>query len=341
MHNILIVKHGALGDVIRTSYAVPMLYEKYNPARILWFTSEEAFDLLRFNPFISHIITLKYKYHMLSEIEFDLVLSFDDEIETLKSLSSISYKKIIGAYLENGKQTYTSSSALWFDMGLISKYGKSIADSFKKKNSLEHNEIFSRILDINISAPCFWNSEIFKKNVLKIIDHDSFIIGLNSGAGERWPSKALLISEAINLTNSLCTMRVNGKKCQVVLLGGPKEKERNLAIANAVQSTQICIAPQMQLLEFAATIACCNYLISSDSLALHLAISQKIPNLSFFAPTSASEIGVFGLGVKVISLSSDYCSYRLDADNTSITSERILHEFYAHMQSISKIQVST
>jgi len=77
-----------------------------------------------------------------------------------------------------------------------------------------------------------------------------------------------------------------------------------------------------------------NYVISSDSLALHLAISQGIPNLSFYAPTSANEIDTFGTGIKVKSLSKDYCSYRPDADNSSITAIRIYKAFCLHMKSL-------
>jgi heptosyltransferase-2 len=65
-------------------------------------------------------------------------------------------------------------------------------------------------------------------------------------------------------------------------------------------------------------------LISSDSLALHLGIAQRVPFVAFFAPTSAAEIDDFGLGVKITSTSTDYCSYKKDADNSSLTADRLL-----------------
>ena len=75
--------------------------------------------------------------------------------------------------------------------------------------------------------------------------------------------------------------------------------------------------------------------ITSDSLALHLAIAQGIKSLSFFAPTSSAEIGLFDNGVKVESLSEDYCSYVSDADNSSITSKRLLDA----LSSLDKINI--
>jgi heptosyltransferase-2 len=77
-------------------------------------------------------------------------------------------------------------------------------------------------------------------------------------------------------------------------------------------------------LELAAAIRAVDYLVTTDSLALHLAIAQGVPNLSFYAPTSAAEIETFGTGVKLLSTAPDYCSYRGDADNASITAARLL-----------------
>ena len=64
-------------------------------------------------------------------------------------------------------------------------------------------------------------------------------------------------------------------------------------------------------------------LVSSDSMALHMGIALQRRVVCFFAPTSAAEIELYGQGEKVWSTSSDYCSYRPDADNSSLTPERI------------------
>ena len=64
-------------------------------------------------------------------------------------------------------------------------------------------------------------------------------------------------------------------------------------------------------------------LIVSDTLALHIAISQKIKTISYYAPTSAVEIETFGRGEKIISTSKDYCTYKPNVDNTTITAQKI------------------
>ena len=81
------------------------------------------------------------------------------------------------------------------------------------------------------------------------------------------------------------------------------------------------------VLRLAAVIRQCDALISSDSLALHLGISQRVPFVAFFAPTSASEIDAFGLGIKITSTAADYCSYKRDADNSSLTADRLIDAY--------------
>ncbi len=46
--------------------------------------------------------------------------------------------------------------------------------------------------------------------------------------------------------------------------------------------------------------------------------------VAFFAPTSAAEIELYGRGAKVASTAPDACSYRPDADNSTVTVERLL-----------------
>ncbi|GFE58380.1 glycosyltransferase family 9 protein [Geobacter sp. AOG1] len=327
MTNILIVKYGALGDVIRTSYCLPGVHNKYKDCKLYWLTSSTSFDLLRYNPYIDEIITSNFNANKLNELAFDLVISLDDEKEILQRLDSIKYGEVIGAYLLNGEAVYSETAAEWFDMGLISRYGKEKADVLKRLNKREHNEILASMLDINIKEPIFYNSFLKEERAALMFDNRFFNIGINSGAGTRWKSKQLDMNETIVLIEKLLTMRIEGKETCVYLLGGKEEEHRHSILKECIPSDRLIdTGNNNSLLEFAAIVKYCNYIITSDSLALHFAISQKIRNLSYYAPTSAAEIGTFGYGTKVVSLAEDYCSYNKDADNSTITSDRILSE---------------
>lgn len=330
---ILIVKHGALGDVVRTSYILPGLLEKYGSPKVYWLTARSSVDLLRFNPYVFEIVAEGFNSDRLQGVHFDLVISLDDELPVVRQLAQVSHGTLVGAYLDGERVCYTDDSSEWFDMGLISRHGKSRADQLKKENKREHNEIFASMLGVEIKAPIFFNSPLTEARIARCFNREYFNIGLNSGAGSRWFSKQLPIKETVALVEKLLALRIDGKEVCIHLLGGSEEKERHAALLEALRSVRLVDAGNDNtMLEFAAVIRSCDYVISSDSLALHLAISQGKRNLSFYAPTSAAEIGTFGFGRKVLSTADDYCSYRQDADNSSITADRLIEEMARQLQ---------
>lgn len=324
MKNILIIKFGALRDVIRTSFILEGLHEKYQQPKIYWLTSDTSFDLLRFNPYIEHLITPTFNLELIYKETFDLVISMDDEIEVLMWLKDIKHRDLIGAYLDNDVAVYDERSSLWFDMGLLSRFGKEKADQLKKENHLTHRQMMEKIFGIKIKRPMFFNSYIIENSTKYLFEPVFFNIGINSGAGGRWHSKEMRIKETIRLINMLLSFRICNKPIRVFLLGGSSEISRHNEIKKAINSPFLSdTGNSNSLLSFAAIIKHLDYVVSSDSLALHLAIAQDVPHLGFFAPTSAVEIDTFGRGVKLISTSDDYCSYRKDADNSTITAERV------------------
>src|SRR5262245_65656053 len=123
---VLVVKHGALGDVVRTSYFARPIRRKYGDALSLcWITSPAAVPLLAHNPDIDRICTNFDE--VLGEV-FDVVYSLDDEDEVLAGVDRLRCARIVGVCRKETQITYTADSAAWFDMGLRSRFGKARAD---------------------------------------------------------------------------------------------------------------------------------------------------------------------------------------------------------------------
>ena len=324
--NILIVKFGALGDVVRTSYFAKCLKDKYGQnLHLTWVTSPAAIPLLRNNFYID---TLCLDFSKIQNNQFDIVYSLDDEIEILSQLGSLNYKKIIGAYLDlsSKNRTYCDESAVWFDMGLLSKLGKLEADNRKRANKRTHGDIFAQIFDTDLPEPIFFQ----EKNIPIIPKKDfEFRLGINPYAGGRWSSKELLPKELEKLIHLfLGSTQFRNVKGKIILFGAGGDRQKNLEIASRFSDKFIEVAnTDESVLNFATQIRSLNSLITSDSLAMHLAIAQKKSFLAFFAPTSAAEIDDFGFGQKLISTADDYCSYKKDADNKTITADRIFKLF--------------
>jgi heptosyltransferase-2 len=266
--------------------------------------------------------------NQLKNIYFNKIFSLDDELKVLIAIMKLKYENIIGAYLDEKKITYSRDSAEWFDMGIISKYGKVTADLLKKENRSTHAEIFSRIFGCNIPDPEFWIDPEIDFPYEKRMEADE-VIGLNPFAGNRWTSKALKKSEYITVIKGLLNQADKRNIDRKLILFGQKEERiQNEKIACDIGDARVMVAnTDDSMMKLAKYIKGVKILITSDSLAMHLAIAQNIPVVAFFAPTSAAEIDIFGKGIKVISQSEDYCSYKKNVDNSSITSKRIIEAF--------------
>jgi heptosyltransferase-2 len=334
---ILIVKTGALGDVLRTTSILPGLTERHPGARITWVTAPAAVELVRLNPLVAEVVTLDAKApasfaeveRRLAATTWDRVLSFDDEEPLCRLASRVRAKHLSGAYLaDEGRRAYSLDVAPWFDMGLLSVHGKERADRLKVENQKSHPAIFAEMLGIRMGKPALVLDESARRFAAEFAARHALhsrgpVIGLNTGAGGRWHSKTLSVEKTAALAR-LLDRELSGR-VTFLLLGGPGEVERNRAIAaDLAGAVQLVDAGcDNAMLDFAGLVGECDLLVTSDSLALHVALALGRRTVVFFAPTSAAEIELYGLGEKVISTAADYCSYRPDADVSTITPERI------------------
>jgi len=321
---ILIVKHGSLGDVVRMSYFTGSLRRKYGASlRLFWITAPEAVPLIARNPHIDRIVTRVDE--ILTET-FDVVFSLDDEDEALAGVNRLRTAKIVGAYLNGGHVEYSPQSSAWFDLGLRSRFGKARADELKKSNTRGHAEIFTDIFGVDAAEPCFYGDATLELGYADWLGDRRPAIGINPFAGGRWPAKELRASELKALISALLGPEslLSMRGC-IVLIGAGPSREKNLALAHVFSDSRVRVADtDASPIHLAALIRHLGFVVSSDSLAMHLAIAQGVPTVGFFAPTSAAEIDDFGRVLKVVSTASDYCSYRKDADNSTITHTRLL-----------------
>ncbi|MDF1839043.1 MAG: glycosyltransferase family 9 protein [Planctomycetota bacterium] len=340
MTRILIIKTGALGDVLRTTSILNGLTARFEDLHITWLTAHGARRLVESNGRIQRVIGVDPKdaeaigllSDELGQQGFDWVLSLDDEEPFCRLASAQASVRLSGAFInEAGERDYTADVAPWFDMGLLSHLGKEAADRLKVSNEESHPAIFARMFAVDMGQPdlALTKDEVagakafYQSNGL---DDGKPVIGLNTGAGGRWTSKTMDLAEVVNCMQDL--HRALAGQCHFLILGGVAEAVRNqeilLRATSLGQDVHVVDGGDNNTLgAFAALVDRLQLLISSDSLAMHMAVARCRPVVAFFAPTSAAEIELYGLGEKVISTSPDYCSYQKDADNSSITGKRV------------------
>ena len=335
------IKTGALGDVVRTTSILPGLAKRHPGVRVTWLTAEGALDLVRSHRLIARALgvdpaserSLAAGRAELAKTRWERVLSFDDEMPLCALASALggdgSDGRLSGACLDaGGKRRYTPDVAPWFDMGLLSVHGKREADRRKLENRASHAAIFARMLGIELGEPELLLPESARAFAARFAERTELTgngpaIGLNTGAGGRWESKKLSEERTVLLATEIA--RRLDARATFLLLGGPEEAERNARIGRGLTGSVRWIdgGTSNALLDFAGLIGRLDLLITSDSLALHLAVTQRVPLVAFFAPTPAAEIELYGRGEKVASTAPDYASFRPDADTSTLTVERL------------------
>jgi heptosyltransferase-2 len=121
----LIIKIGALGDVLRTT---PLLHRLQG--NVTWVTDRRATPLLAGNKHLARVIAADEAGPIKRE-KFDWVINFDESREACLLASSVKAVRKTGALLRNGSPAYCERSAPWFDMSLISRLGIRKADRLK------------------------------------------------------------------------------------------------------------------------------------------------------------------------------------------------------------------
>ncbi|MBT4166277.1 glycosyltransferase [archaeon] len=314
--NILVIKTGALGDVVRTSFIAQALKEKYFDTKkrifpkLYWITQKNALPFFKNNPYIDKALPQEKK-HLLKNTNFNLVINLEEDKENCNFAKNLNPQELIGFTIKNKKIQPTKTTKEWFNMSALGE--KLQNDILKKQNKKTHRQIISEIIKIKHKEKyepflrLTQEQRIFANQFLRRynLKRTDLIIGINTGSADRWP-KQLSIKKTAKLIDNL----YNKYKAKILLFGGPNEQDRNQKIQRLSNSPIIDTGCGNNLTEFPALVSVCNLLITSDSLGLHISLALKRKTIVLLGPTSNTEIDMYGLGEKVISDSKCTACYK-------------------------------
>jgi heptosyltransferase-2 len=294
---ILIIKCGAMGDVLRTTSLLTGLKRKYPNSHISWLVDPESKELLINNPYIDRIIIydLEEIPRFLIE-EYDVLICLDKELKSIVLATKINAKEKFGFGINQyGNLTiFNEASKYAFRLG--------IDDDLKFfKNRKTYQETIYEICEIEYENDdyIFILKEENKKKAKDFFTKNEIppkkCIGLNTGAGTKFETKRWLKENFLSLIKLLGeNLDVN-----IFLLGGEKEKEINNWIKENCNYNIYNTGTNNSLLEFAGYISLMDLVLSSDSLAMHLAIALKKKVIALFGPTCPQEIELYSRGIKL------------------------------------------
>ena len=144
---ILIIKLGAMGDVLRTTSLLPTLSRHFKASHLTWITRKESLDLLEKNPFIDTLLETNAESLARLQVEaFDLVINPETTKESaaLASIAGGKKKKGFGLSPRGFVFPYNAGAHEIFRMGLW--------DDLKKRNRKTYEELICSALRIPLQA---------------------------------------------------------------------------------------------------------------------------------------------------------------------------------------------
>ncbi|MGB2867929.1 MAG: glycosyltransferase family 9 protein [Bacteroidota bacterium] len=275
---ILIIKLGAVGDVIRTTPLLHKLKQIHPHAKIFWLTNSpeilpsQVDERLRFS--LPAVVALR-------SMQFDILYNLDKDREACALCAQISATEKRGCILKDGVITPIDNNA-------EAKYLTGVFNDVSKANRKSYpQEIFEMcgfpfageryILDRPTSGKRGWK-----------INPKKTVIGLNTGCGDRWTSRLWEDGNWISLAKNL-----RKKGYEVVLLGGEQEHAKNLRFARASKAKYFGHFP---LREFIDLVDQCDLVVTGVTMAMHITIGLGKKIILFNNIFNKYEFELYGLG---------------------------------------------
>jgi len=257
--NILIVKLGATGDVVRTT---PLLRQL--PPRITWLTTAGNTVLLK--GLREDMRSFSWEERMrLLDMDYDLIINLEDTFDVAQFVKSVPCRAMFGAYADSDNYLrYTESSRQWFDLSLISSYGRQNADRLKFRNRQTYQELIFNGLGLEFRGDRY----LLPQPVETGLSGD---VAIAAEAGAVWPMKKWAYYQELK-----------------------RQLEKEGLTVNLLPH-------RASLLEHLADVTNHRCLVGGDTLPMHLALGMGRRCVTLFTCTSPWEIYDYGIQTKIVS----------------------------------------
>jgi len=274
---ILIIKLGAIGDVIRTTPLLHRLKAEYPHSAIYWLT----YSPLVVPKIVDHVLKFTPEDVVrLQQTEFDLLINLDKDAEACALANSISAKEKKGFVFRNGIPWPANEQAM-------DKYLTGLFDDLSRVNQKSYLQELFEICGYEFAGEKYILDN-FSGSYQWPLDRTKKVIGLNTGCGGRWKSRLWAEENWISLAQQLLL-----KGYQVLLLGGPEEHEKNLRLAQASRAAYLGHFPLQQ---FISEMDQCDLVVTAVTMAMHIAIGLGKKLVLFNNTFNRNEFEMYGLG---------------------------------------------
>ena len=312
MSNILIIKHGSLGDIAQASGAIQDIFENHKDNKIYLLTTKPYLDLFKKNPNLTDIIldkklsrfNLIYLYTLMRKIK---KLNFVKVFDLQNSSRTVFYKKILFSKFDLNMWS-SSETTLPTDK---------TTEEFDKKPVLDRFDYQLKTSGLNTKHTLFpdfsWScSDI--NNIKSNYNLDKYILLFPFCSPhlslKKWP----YFNELIELIK-----KKYNNNFKIVVAPGPQELNESKKI-NAV-----CVLDgekALKLSQLSSLIKDSQFVIANDTGPAHMAAHLNVKGLTLFGShTTAHKVSIERENFKVIQVS----------DLKGLSAEKVFEYFKKHI----------
>jgi ADP-heptose:LPS heptosyltransferase len=289
----LIIKLGATGDVVRTT---PLL--RRFQGQVTWLTAPMNLELVRGIHGRLRCFSWDNRTSALDR-DYDLAINLEDTIDVAQFLKSVRATEVFGAYLRaDNSLGYTENSRQWFDLSLISSYGREEADRLKFRNRRTYQEMIFNGLRLSFAGDTYLLPDPMETGL-------AGDVAIAADSGNVWPMKKWAHYSELKTRLQEQGWRVN-------------------------------ILPKRPLLlEHLADVKNHRCLVGGDSLPMHLALGTGTRCVTLFNCTSPWEIYDYGIQKKIVSPLLGEFFYKRGDDRratTAITIDEVLDAILSQLE---------
>ena len=303
---ILIQRAGAFGDILMGTPLLAALREAYPDAHLTWLV-EDAEQAIDASPYLDEYIRWDRAYwkrplrrglypvwlarvlrfrKVLREARFDVFISFQPEewpllargVNAPVSVGIFdTFRRFYGA-TKTSRNTRLYSHPFAYpdlpehrtDQYLLALRALGLSDHVPKQMSLGYTE------DDRDAAAAFLDRQgIGSKERLVVL-----------APWTTWPTRCWPAERFVAVGNALAR-----HGWRVLILGGPKEREATLALAEQMDPRPVAVAGELTFRQMAALIDRTALLITGDTGPMHVAAALETPQVALFGPTSPAWYG--------------------------------------------------
>ena len=304
MSNILIIKHGSLGDITQACGAIQDISENHKNDKIYLLTTKSYFDLFKKNPFITDVIldkrlsrfNLIYLYSLIKDIK---KYNFAKVYDLQNSSRTSFYKKIL--FSSSNLNTWSSSETT-----LPSDKSKEEFDKNPVLDRFDHQLKTSGLMTHHTMSPDFsWScSDI--SNIKSNYKLDKYIVLFPFCSPhlvlKKWPHYNELIEKIKERYQD---------EYKIIVAPGPDE------IREAEQINALCIldnGKSLDISQLAAIIKDSSFVVANDTGPAHMAAHLNAKGIVLFGShTTAFKVSIERENFKAIQV----------ADLKNLSSEKV------------------